>query len=179
MRRQLNPNRVHFPQILARPQIPHFSIARRKPNIAPRQINFLRRLAKIEHRHIMRARIAVRHPGANTPAIQRLMPALTVLINLQHFLIRNQRSGRRIVTRQISAKNQRGSKNAPQRHHRPLLVGRELRRRPSAFLVRYLQSPQRKHVRIRPGSILARKRSPVAREIELRPQQIPVIPEIV
>src|SRR5215467_12923973 len=107
------------------------------------------------------------------------MPTMTLLVDLDNFFIRDQRGGRRIVARKVPSENQWRTKNAPQRHDCLLLVGSELGRRSASFYTRHAQLAEREHIRIGPSVALSNERCPVARVIELLPEKLPVIPEIV
>ncbi len=145
-----------------------------------REAHVFSRLAQIEHGHILFTLVAnLRLPDPNVALLQRLMSAVAVLVYVENFFIRDERRCRRIVARQIAAEDQRRAEDAPERHHRLLLIGRELGGRASAFFAGHAQFAEREHVRVRPGVVLAHELRPVAREIELLPQQLPVVPEVV
>src|ERR1019366_10039502 len=102
------------------PQIAHVRRSRSGSQILPSQIDALIGVSQIEDRHVPLSWFcSVRHPRADTASIQRLMPAMTVLIDLQNFLIRDQRCSGGGVTRQNAARNQGGGEKAPQGKYRP------------------------------------------------------------
>src|ERR1035441_1119091 len=84
------------------PQIAHLGRSRSGSQILPSQIDALIGVSQIEDRHVPLSWFcSVRHPRADTASIQRLMPATTILIDLQNFLIRDQRGSGGIVAPEI------------------------------------------------------------------------------
>src|SRR5579871_1453194 len=101
-------------------------------------MNVLRRFSEIEDRDKSFARSRpLGLPRPNISLLQNLMSLMTVLIYSENFFVGNERRCCCIVARQIATEDQRRTEDAPQRHHRSLLVWRELRRSTSAFLVGY------------------------------------------
>src|SRR6202034_767027 len=144
------------------PEVANLDEGNFDPEILPSKFDVLFGTSEIKYGHIVLSRFrAVGDPRADVLSIQHLMPASTMLIDLENFLIRDQRGRGSIVTWQISAEKQRRTEYAPQRHHGPLLVLRKLCRRASAFLLSYPQDSERKHIRIRPGFVLADPLRPV------------------
>ena len=89
-----------------RPKVTHVAGSQPKSYLVPSQIYLLGGFSEVECRDIVFTQAcSIRHPHANIPSIQRLMSAVTVLIDLQNFLIGDQFRRRGVVAWQVAAKH--------------------------------------------------------------------------
>src|SRR5580658_6959037 len=96
------------------PEVANLRVGNFDPEILPSKFDVLFGTSEIKYGHIVFPRLrAGCDPRADILSIQHLMPGSTMLIDLENFLIREQRGRGSIVAGQIAAEKQRRTEYAP------------------------------------------------------------------